>query len=95
LLDAGRIADALGGYRGPILPASDAPAIVEARETLDYSLRQAVLGSGDPDLLEAWLQLPSGHDDLEVCRTLTALLPTPDPRRPAALSRLRRLSGRR
>ncbi|MGH2937001.1 MAG: GAF domain-containing protein [Solirubrobacterales bacterium] len=95
LLDIGRIGDALSGYRGPLLPSSEAPAIIEAREALDYSLREALLRTADADLLHAWLNAPSGRDDLEACRCLISLLDTADPRRPTMLSRLRRLSGRR
>jgi hypothetical protein len=95
LLDAGQVADALAGYAGPILPGSEVAAIVEAREALDYSLREAVLRAQDADLLRTWLDSASGRNDLEACRQFTSLLAPGDTRRPAALSRLRRLSGAR
>jgi hypothetical protein len=42
-------------------------------------------------LIEAWLGNPSGEDDVEACRALVARLGGDDPRRPAAVNRLRRL----
>jgi GAF domain len=91
LLGTGRIAEALERYPGPLLPTSEVPLIVEARQRLDDGLREAILGSGSADLLWAWLANPSGEDDVEACRALVAHLGGEDPRRPAAISRLRRL----
>jgi hypothetical protein len=91
LLAAGRLAEALDRYPGPLLPASEAPLVVEARQRLDDGLREAILACGQTGLLEAWLANPSGEDDVEACRALVARLEGTDPRRPAALSRLRRL----
>jgi hypothetical protein len=91
LLAAGRIDEALGRYPGPLLPSSEVPLIVEARQRLDDGLREAILASGSADLIWSWLANPSGEDDVEACRALVARLGTADPRRPAAISRLRRL----
>ncbi|OJU83218.1 MAG: hypothetical protein BGO11_14155 [Solirubrobacterales bacterium 70-9] len=91
LLAAGRIGEALARYPGPLLPGSEAPLVVEARQRLDDGLREAILAFGSADLLAAWLRNPSGEDDVEACRALVARLDGTDPRRPAALSRLRRL----
>ena len=84
LVSTGRPGDALRAYRGPLLPASDAPAIVEARHLLDESLRRSILTTADPDLLCRWLAHPAGADDLAAARTLVAVLPGGDPRRAAA-----------
>ena len=84
LVAAGHPDRALRAYRGPLLPASDAPAIVEARGLLGESLRRSILTTADPDLLLRWLGHPSGMDDLAAARTLFAVLPVGDPRRPAA-----------
>lgn len=92
LVDAGDVARALALYDGPILPESDVPAIREARERLDARMRDCVLDSGAPHLLARWLDADSGADDLDACRRLVALLPRGDRRRPAAVSRLRRLA---
>lgn len=91
LLAAGRIAEALERYPGPLLPTSEVPLVVEARQRLDDGLREAILASGSADLLWAWLANPSGEDDVEACRALVTHLSASDPRRPAAISRLRRL----
>jgi hypothetical protein len=91
LLGAGRLAEALDRYPGPLLPDSEVPLVVEARQRLDDGLRESILARGDPALIEAWLRNPSGEDDVEACRALIARLDGEDPRRPAAISRLRRL----
>jgi transcriptional regulator of acetoin/glycerol metabolism len=84
LVVAGRPEAALRAYRGPLLPASDAPAIVEARMLLEESLRRSVLTTADPELLSLWLEHASGSDDLAAARALVAVLPAGDPRRAAA-----------
>lgn len=84
LVATGHPDEALGAYLGPLLPGSDAPAIVEARGLLDESLRRSILTTADPELLSRWLVHPSGADDLVAARTLVAVLPVGDPRRGAA-----------
>jgi hypothetical protein len=84
LVSAGRPREALRAYRGPLLPASDAPEIVETRALLEESLRRSILTTADPDLLSTWLAHPSGADDLAAARALVAVLPCGDPRRAAA-----------
>jgi GAF domain len=81
----------LDAYPGPLLPRSETPLIAEAREALDFRVRQAVLRSGTADHLHRWVHSAAGRDDLEACRRLLAALPEDDDRRPAALSHLRRL----
>jgi hypothetical protein len=84
LVAAGKPGEALRAYRGPLLPASDAPEIVEARALLEESLRRSILTTADPELLSRWLAHPSGADDLSAARALVAVLPCGDPRRAAA-----------
>jgi GAF domain len=84
LVAMGRPRAALQRYRGPLLPGSDAPEIVEVRALLEESLRRAILTSAKPDLLSRWLAHPSGADDLAAARALVAVLPAGDPRRAAA-----------
>jgi hypothetical protein len=88
---AGDLARALDAYPGPLLPRSEVPLVVEAREALDHRVRQAVLRAGDAELLRRWVHCAAGRDDLEACRRLLTALPEDDDRRPAALSHLRRL----
>jgi hypothetical protein len=84
LVAAGRPREALRAYRGPLLPTSDAPEIVEARALLEESLRRSILTTADAELLSGWLAHPSGADDLAAARALVAVLPCGDPRRAAA-----------
>jgi len=84
LVSEGRPGEALRLYSGPLLPASDAPVIVETRGLLEESLRRSILTTADPELLSRWLAHPAGADDLPAARTLIAVLPTGDPRRAAA-----------
>lgn len=84
LVSAGRPREALQIYRGPLLPASDAPEIVEQRRLLEESLRRSVLTTADPELLSRWLEHPAGADDLAAARALVAVLPNGEPRRAAA-----------
>ncbi|HET6509826.1 MAG TPA: GAF domain-containing protein [Baekduia sp.] len=81
----------VAAYPGPLLPRSEVPLVVEAREALDHRVRSAVLRSGDPALLERWVTCAAGRDDLEAARRLVGRLAPDDVRRPAALSHLRRL----
>ncbi|WP_433793534.1 GAF domain-containing protein [Actinoplanes sp. CA-252034] len=89
LLTAGRTAEAVDAYPGPLLPASDAPGIVRLRRLLDDRLRAAILEAGDRRLLRTWLNSSWGSDDLDLWEAYAALVPA-DPvaaRRVAALTR--------
>ncbi len=92
LLQEGKVQAALELYRGPLLPESEAPAVVELREHLEESLRQAVLASGDAD---AMIDLANQQgDDLELWEETRRHLPPNDPRRPLANARIRRIRKR-
>ncbi len=80
-LAAGRLRQAVARYRGPILPASAAPGVVELRETLHRSLRARLLSAGDPDALLAFADTPYGHRDLGLWTAALDALPTGSPRR--------------
>lgn len=73
-LDAGRLAEALSAYRGPLLPRSEAPYVVNRRERLDNRLRRAVLDRNDADLFLAWTRTTWGCDDLDMWHAQTTLL---------------------
>ncbi|MFJ9566226.1 GAF domain-containing protein [Streptomyces fuscichromogenes] len=81
-LEAGAVTAAAGAYTGPLLPGSQAPAIVRLRRRLADGLRAALIGCQDPDLLAQWAHAPWGEDDVEVWRALAAV-------RPAAVVRSR------
>ncbi len=75
LLAAGRTAEALEAYPGPLLPASDAPGVVRLRRITDDRLRAALLAAGDPRLLQLWLNSPWGSDDLDLWEAYAMLAP--------------------
>jgi hypothetical protein len=88
LLRTGAAREAAEQYPGPLLPGSEAPAIVDAREQLDAWVRQAVMTSGDADALWAWVNSPSGRDDLGAWLRLLSHLDFRDPRRSLSASRV-------
>lgn len=75
-LETGALTAAAEAYAGPLLPGSQAPAIVRLRERLSGGLRAALVAHGDPDLLADWAHAPWGEDDVEVWRALAAVRPT-------------------
>ncbi len=91
LLAAGRVDEAVAAYDGPLLPSSDAPAIVEFREGLEQQLRGAILATGNPALLRRWVDAPWGRDDAAAWRRLADLLPGGSPQRAAAAGRAKAL----
>ncbi|MFL1380147.1 GAF domain-containing protein [Nocardiopsis protaetiae] len=84
---------ALRAYRGPVLPASEAPGVIEIREGLDAELIGDLGGEKDPRILMAWAEHPEWRDDP---RVLGAVLRSLDPRSPghAALRGRLRWLGR-
>jgi hypothetical protein len=91
LLAAGRLAEALALTGQGVLPRSEAPLIVEARESLESGLREAILRSGDPDLLSAWCRTSLGADDRPAATGLVGILTPEDPRGAAARAHVARL----
>ena len=91
MLEAGQLARALKRYPDQLLPHSEVPLIVEARQRLDGSIRNAVLASANPDLLAAWCAGAAGRDDQPAAELLLGLLPVDDERHPAARARAQRL----
>lgn len=71
-LVAGDVRSALATYRGPLLPASDAPGVIRLRRQLENRLRQALLAEREPALLREWVHAPWGEHDLEVWEALLA-----------------------
>jgi hypothetical protein len=94
LLAAGRIGEGLAAYAGPLLPWSDAPVIVAAREVLEQQLRAAVLAGRNVGLLRRWVDAPWGVDDAQAWRALADNLPGGSAQRAAAAGRARVLLGR-
>ncbi|MGW2704962.1 GAF domain-containing protein [Streptomyces sp. NPDC001340] len=75
-LETGALTSAVEAYAGPLLPGSQAPAVVRLRRRLADGLRAALITHGDPDLLADWARAPWGEDDLEVWRALSAVRPS-------------------
>ena len=73
---AGAVTAAATAYAGPLLPGSQAPAVVRLRHRLADGLRTALIARRDPDLLADWAHAPWGEDDLDVWRALAAVRPT-------------------
>jgi hypothetical protein len=88
LLDRGHAREAAERYSGPLLPRSDAPGVVRERQALEAWLRHAVMSADDPGALWAWVQCPSGSDDLPAWKRLLANLDHADPRRSLAATRV-------
>ncbi len=80
-LTSGRLRQAVGRYRGPLLPASDAPGVVEIRDAVHRQLRSRLIEAGDPDALLAFADTAYGHHDLEIWAAALRSLPASSPRR--------------
>ncbi|MEW2505699.1 MULTISPECIES: GAF domain-containing protein [unclassified Amycolatopsis] len=91
-LRRGDAREATRTFRGPLLPESEAPAILEERESLTAQVRQVSLNSTDPDTLWSFWETSCGADDLEVLDTLCAALDPADPRLAVARTHRSRLS---
>jgi hypothetical protein len=85
-LERGDVADAVVRYRGPLLPDSEAPGVIEWREYLEVAMRAAVLASGDPEhALRFGRHAPY---DIEMHEHALRLLAPGDARRAIATGRL-------
>ena len=86
-LRAGRLTEAVSRYTGQLLPASEAPAVIELRHYVDVALRTALLRQGSArDLLRFALFHP--YDD-ELVERAAAVADPADPLRADAEARLR------
>jgi hypothetical protein len=90
-LAAGAVGSALRLYRGPLMPASTAPGVLRLRENIEASLRQAVLHSGEPDLMSTWTRSAWGADDYEMWTAQLAALGPRSPLQPLVLGQIARL----
>lgn len=79
-LAAGRLRRAVATYRGPILPASTAPAVERLRDELHMKVRSCLLASGDADALLSFADTAHGRDDFEVWERVLSILPPTSPR---------------
>ncbi|QVT79262.1 Acetoin dehydrogenase operon transcriptional activator AcoR [Nocardioides aquaticus] len=86
-----RLDEAVRLYKGPLLPASDAPGVVEQRNVLERELTQALLTSHSADLLASATRSRWASENLELWERQTQLLPRDSPLWAASLSQVHRL----
>lgn len=79
-------------YRGPLLPQSEAPAIIDLRTDLHLGIRQLLLTAGDPDSLLRFADTDFAGDDLELWEAAAAMVPPGSPRSSEIDRRIGRLS---
>ncbi len=91
-LAAGSYTRAVDLYRGPLLPQSEAPAVVELRRDLHGDVRAALLASGDPDALLRLADTQYGRLDGELWRTALTWLPPGSPRHAQVRAHVQRLA---
>ena len=91
LLTAGDVRDAAAAYPGPMLPGSEAPAVVRDRERLETWMRHSVLTADDPETLWSWVRSTGGASDLVAWKRLLAQLRFRDPRRSQAAAAVQAL----
>ena len=90
-LAAGRLRQAVGIYRGPVLPASSAPAIVQLRDTLHMQVRSTLLAGTDADALLSFADTAHGRDDFEIWERALHVLPITSPRYAQVAAHVERL----
>ncbi|WP_425313152.1 GAF domain-containing protein [Microbacterium esteraromaticum] len=91
LLDRGAHRVALSAYRGPVLPDSEAPGVIELRESLRGVLRETMLTEASVEVLLAYAEIPEGASDAAVLRLCLEMLPARSPRRPGLVARIEKL----
>ncbi len=84
-LKEGKLYEAIRMYRGPLLPQSIAPEIVDLRGFLEAELHAAVIDSGNLEAI--WELAQIMPFDLELWEVLMQRLPTEDPRHSVAAGR--------
>ena len=91
-LRCGDVRVAASRYRGELCPASEAPSVIEERETLAATLRRAALDADDVEAMWLLAETPTAEHDLELAERLATTLPPSDPRHAAMLTRAERLT---
>jgi hypothetical protein len=75
LLARGQVAAAVEKYAGPLLPASEAPGVVELRESLHARIRSAVVAERDPELLLRFADTEHSRQDWKLWHDAARTLP--------------------
>ncbi|MGI9083791.1 MAG: GAF domain-containing protein [Aeromicrobium sp.] len=92
-LTAGRLRRAVATYRGPVLPASVAPAVEQLRDHLHMHVRSALLAGGDADALLSFADTDHGRDDVETWERALYVLPVSSPRYAQVAAHVERLEA--
>lgn len=88
---SGRLRDALRLYRGPLLPYSDAPGVVQRRDQIERELTMALLACSEADVIVAATGSRWASDHLELWEHQAALLPSSSPLRTVTENEVARL----
>jgi hypothetical protein len=88
---AGRLRGAVAHYRGPVLPASEAPAVQRLRDEVHMRVRSELLASDDADALLSFADTTHGRDDYEIWERVLAILPSTSPRHAHVAAHVARL----
>ncbi|CAN5349223.1 GAF domain-containing protein [soil metagenome] len=92
-LDRGELRRAVAAYRGPILPQSEAPGIVQLRGDLHAELRATLMVGNEPDALLAFADAQHNRDDLEIWQATQRALPAGSPRAAQVQAHIDRLEA--
>ncbi|MEJ7633690.1 GAF domain-containing protein [Aeromicrobium sp.] len=90
-LTTGLLRNAVARYRGPILPASTAPAVERLRDEIHMYVRSCLLAADDADALLSFADTPHGRDDFEIWERILAILPPTSPRHAQVAAHVARL----
>ncbi|VXB66095.1 GAF domain-containing protein [Aeromicrobium sp. 9AM] len=92
-LAAGRVRSAVAHYRGPVLPASTAPAVEQLRDELHMYVRSCLLAADDADALLSFADTAHGRDDFEIWERVRQILPPTSPRHAQVAAHVARLDA--
>ncbi|KQV75535.1 transcriptional regulator [Aeromicrobium sp. Root344] len=92
-LAAGRVRSAVAHYRGPLLPASTAPAIEQLRDEIHMFVRSCLLSAGDADALLSFADTAHGRDDFEIWQRVLQVLPPTSPRHAQVAAQVAKLDA--
>lgn len=92
-LDRGAHRRALERYQGAVLPASEAPGVIELRREVAGTLRERILADAAIEVLLDYLDLPEAAEDVAGLQLALQLLPPRSPRRARLLGRLTELGA--
>jgi len=92
-LERGAHKVALGAYRGPLLPRSTAPGIVEIRTELAAVLRETLMSDAAVDTLLDYARTDDAAWDVEVWQQVLRMLPARSPKRAGVVTRIERIQA--